>query len=223
MKNTHPFFLLAALFFFNLSIAQDTTKTITTYTNALTPQTKFTYGIQVNSFAFQRLPSYVGGGNKKIGFGTDYSVYLRYKNFGVLGGYSALYNFNNGITDTKGGISCFNAGIIYKFFQFSKTGAITLYLYNIHYSEANKNYKPAGLYNGIYQPITYTGETINFIIANPRYTGTFYNGILSLEFGVFFSVFKDNIHNSTTDDSSYPAIGINAGATLNVSALFTKK
>jgi hypothetical protein len=213
-----------ALLFLALSIFSVCSAQTKTDSTKATPQPKWAYGVKINTISFLRLPNYSGGGKQNPDFGTDYTAYIQYRGFGVSGGYSALYNFTNGITYTNAVMNCFNLGVNYTFFQFNKTSALTLYFYNIHYSAANPFYQPAGYYNGMYHPLVYNKEIINFIIANPRYTATFCKGILSLELGIFFSAFKDHIFGGfNSNDNTYPAIGSNFSVTLNMAALFAKK
>ncbi|HXD94415.1 MAG TPA: hypothetical protein VNX01_14510, partial [Bacteroidia bacterium] len=211
-QKKHPLVLLLVIVFFTYGKAQQSK-----LDSLLNSQPKFTYGIKANVFLFTRLPGFTQSVASEVNSGTDYSVYFKYKSVGVFGGYTALFSFNNDALNTNAVFNCTHFGISYRFFQFSKTGAITLYFYDIRGNQSRK-YE-----NGMGQFAYYT-ENVNFIVANPRYTGTFLNGMLTVEAGVFFGALRDNLMDlQGLNSTNYPAIGANAALALNVSALLAKK
>ena len=223
MQNKHFVVLFLMIAFFAHSQAQQSLSDSAKKISPLKPDTlpgkksNFTYGVKANGFVFTRLPGFTPSQTADINFGNDYSVYIKYKSFGVFGGYTGLFSFNNDALNTNAVLNCTHFGVSYKFLQFSKTGAITLYFYDINGSQLRK-YE-----NGFYT-VNYYTEKVNIVVANPRYTGTFLNGMLTIEAGVFFSAFRDNLMDlQGPNNPNYPAIGANAAVALNVSALFAKK
>jgi len=223
MQNKQLVVLFLIIAFFTQSKAQQSISDSIKKISSLKPDTlpshppNFTYGVKANGFVFTSLPGFRPGQEADVNFGNDYSVYLKYKSVGVFGGYTCLFSFNNDALNTNAVLNCTHFGVSYKFLQFSKTGAITLYFYDIRGSQTRK-YE-----NGFFTINNYT-EKVNIVVANPRYTGTFLNGLLTVEAGVFFSAFRDNLMDvQGLNNTNYPAIGANAAVTVNVSALFAKK
>jgi hypothetical protein len=211
MKNLRYLFLIFAFGFFALGKAQSAATT--------KPKNKLSYGIQSSAFFLQLLDYY---NNQQKIYGSNYNGYLQYKNLGVFGGYTALYNsgfyWPNGAT-----VNCFSAGLFFKMAEFNKANKLYVYLYNIHCSgliRADDMLIDPSTYP--YHP-RYVKQALNFLTFSPRYRASFCKNILSVEVGVFVSFMFDTPHPAIDNPPAYPACGATLGLGLNVAALFKKK
>ncbi len=173
----------------------------------------FSYGMKVNNSSVHTM---YNGSCVNYALITDYSLYLQYKNIGVFGGYSTVYNgvgfFNRG----------YHAGLILNLYE-HKHHAVNLYVYDTHYSYFYQNPSPApqmlddpGIISNYKNTITGFSDILSF---NPRYKYTFLKGVLSVECGISF-VFVIYHNNNASDN--LPGFGANAALSFNPSALFHK-
>ncbi|HXU26380.1 MAG TPA: hypothetical protein VN698_04050, partial [Bacteroidia bacterium] len=232
MKNKQVLFLAAALSFFILSRAQNSTK----QPAPAEPKAKVTYGVKANI-------AYVGihknqendGGNTI--FQNDYSLYLMYKSVGIFGGYTGTFGYNNySTTQTTQTLNGFNVGLIFQLFQSkNKQHGFLIYLYDVHYSATNPKYPvSATSQSSAYYDIYYK-EGMNFLYINPRYQYTFCNGLLSAELGVQYGAHIHDIKSKLDPNGAHFLTynnrlqgflvmgGINLSIACNISSLLSKK
>lgn len=205
------FILLYGLLSFNKGQCQDTIV-----------KRNFSYGIKVNNSFIHTI--YNTGPFDNNALIINYSLYLQYKNVGVFGGYSSIYNGANNVYSDYSMYNysdvvfkkSYHIGLILNLYE-HRHHSINLNVYDTHYSYS---YTRQPLETFDYLSMIYNTKFTGFLDMlsfNPTYKYTFLKGVLSVECGISF-VFV--VNNNIGDN--LPGFGANTALSFNPSAFFLK-